>query len=173
MVWVGNLQGVAESARSLGLGGEGLWGWVGVEGATTVPESSSFFPTEFWWWWRSTRVIDAADSFPAITEFPSFSFILGDLHPHVMSLPFVILALVLGLTALASGKFFGPQWIRENKVAFLVIALSLGGLAFLNSWDLPLGLVLFLGTTFIASRGRWKAGVGSRPGTGLSSREPW
>ena len=69
-----------------------------------------------------------------------------------MSLPFVILALVLGLTALASGKFFGPQWIRENKVAFLVIALSLGGLAFLNSWDLPLGLGLFLGTTFIASR---------------------
>lgn len=152
MVWIGNFQGVAESVRSLGLGGEGLWGWVGVEGATKVPESSSFYPTEFWWWWRSTRVIDAADSFPAITEFPSFSLILGDLHPHVMSLPFVILALALGLTSLASGKFFGTQWVRENKVAFLVIALSLGGLAFLNSWDLPLGLALFLGTTFIASR---------------------
>ncbi len=152
MVWVGNLQGVAESVRSLGLGGEGLWGWVGVEGATKVPESSSFYPTEFWWWWRSTRVIDAADSFPAITEFPSFSFILGDLHPHVMSLPFVILALALGFTALASGDTFGVGWIRRNKVAFVLIALSLGALGFLNSWDLPLGLGLFLGTTFIASR---------------------
>ena len=152
MVWVGNLQGMAESVRSLGLGGERFWQWVGVEGATSVSQSSSFFPPEFWWWWRSTRVIDAADSFPAITEFPSFSFILGDLHPHVMSLPFVILALVMGLSALSSGKFFGLQWIKDNKVAFLVISLSLGGLAFLNSWDLPLGMALFLGTTLIASR---------------------
>lgn len=152
MVWVGNLQGVAESMRSLGIGSDGFWGWVGVEGATTVPESSSIYPTEFWWWWRSTRVIDAADSFPAITEFPSFSFILGDLHPHVMSLPFVVLALALGLTGLASKDFFGIQWIRKNKAAFVVISLSLGGLGFLNSWDLPLGLGLFLGTTLIASR---------------------
>ena len=152
MVWISNLQGVAESVRSLGIGSDGFWGWVGVEGATTIPEASSIYPTEFWWWWRSTRVIDAADSFPAITEFPSFSFILGDLHPHVMSLPFVILALALGLTALASGDFFGVQWIKKNKVAFFVIALSLGALGFLNSWDLPLGLALFLATTFIASR---------------------
>ena len=152
MVWVGNLQGVAESVRSLGLGGEGIWEWIGVEGATTVPESSSLFPAEFWWWWRSTRVIDATESLPAITEFPSFSFILGDLHPHVMSLPFVILALALGLAALSAGEFFGLQWIRKNKAAFLVSALFLGGLGFLNSWDLPLGLGLFLGITFIASR---------------------
>lgn len=152
MMWVGNLQGVAESVRSLGLGGNGVWEWVGVEGATNIPESSSFFPTEFWWWWRSTRVIDAADSFPAITEFPSFSFILGDLHPHLMSLPFVILALALSFTALASSDFFGVQWIKKNKVAFAVVSLSLGGLGFLNSWDLPLALALFLGTTFISSR---------------------
>ncbi len=152
MVWVGNFQGVAESARSLGIGGDSVWGWVGVEGATSVPETSSLFPNDFWWWWRSTRVIDAADSFPAITEFPSFSFILGDLHPHVMSLPFVILALALGLTALASGEIFGARWVKNNKVAFVVIAMALGSLGFLNSWDLPLGLSLFLITTFIASR---------------------
>ena len=152
MVWVSNLQGVAESVRSLGIGSDRLWDWVGVEGATTVPESSSIYPAEFWWWWRSTRVIDAADSFPAITEFPSFSFILGDLHPHVMSLPFIILALALGLTALASHDFFDVRWIKNNKVGFVIIALSLGALGFLNSWDFPLGLGLLLATTFIASR---------------------
>lgn len=151
MAWIGNFQGLAESVRSLGLGGEGLWGWVGVDGARAIPETSSLFPTEFWWWWRSTRVIDAADSFPAITEFPSFSFVLGDLHPHVMALPFFVLALALGLTALASGDLFGVHWIKKNKIAFVVVALSLGCLGFLNSWDLPLGLALFLGTTFIAS----------------------
>ncbi len=52
------------------------------------------FPTDNWWWWRATRVIDTLSGGQSldytITEFPIFSFILGDLHPHVMNLPFVI-----------------------------------------------------------------------------------
>ena len=153
VVGIGNLQSVAEMVRAWRVGGEGVWSWIGVEGATTAPETSSWFSQDFWWWWRTTRVIQAAEggSTPAITEFPSFSFILGDLHPHVMSLPFLILALGLGLRTLASGETFGLRWVRENKVAFLAIALCIGGLGFLNSWDLPLGLGLFLGTTLIAN----------------------
>ena len=159
VVGIGNLQSVAEMVRAWGVGGEGVWSWIGVEGATTVPETSSWFSRDFWWWWRTTRVIQAAEggSTPAITEFPSFSFILGDLHPHVMSLPFLILALGLGLRTLASGETFRLRWMRENKVGFAVIALCIGGLGFLNSWDLPLGLGLFLGTTLIANH--W-SGVG-------------
>ena len=97
-----------------------MWSWIGVEGATTAPETSSWFSQDFWWWWRTTRVIQAAEggSTPAITEFPSFSFILGDLHPHVKSLPFLILALGLGLRTLASGETFGLRWVRDNKVGF-------------------------------------------------------
>ena len=142
VVGIGNLQSVAEMVRAWGLGGESVWSWIGVEGATTAPETSSWFSQDFWWWWRTTRVIQAAEggSTPAITEFPSFSFILGDLHPHVMSLPFLILALALGLRTLASGETFGLRWVRDNKVGFAVIALCIGGLGFLNSWDLPLGL---------------------------------
>ena len=159
LVGIGNLQSVAEMVRAWGLGGDGLWEWIGVDGATAAPETSSLFSQDFWWWWRTTRVIQAAEggSTPAITEFPSFSFILGDLHPHVMSLPFVILALGLGLAVLASGQVYGLRWIKDNKVAFLATALCIGGLGFLNSWDLPLGLGLFLGTTLIANH--W-SGVG-------------
>ncbi len=159
LVGIGNLQSVAEMVRAWGLGGDGVWEWFGVDGATTAPETSSLFSQDFWWWWRSTRIIQAAEggSTPAITEFPSFSFILGDLHPHVMSLPFVILALGLGLAVLASGQVYGLKWIKDNKVAFVAAGLCIGGLGFLNSWDLPLGLGLFLGTTLIANH--W-SGVG-------------
>jgi uncharacterized membrane protein len=45
--------------------------------------SSTRMKTSFWWWWRATRISPDANS---ITEFPFFSFILGDLHPHVMSI---------------------------------------------------------------------------------------
>ncbi|MGI8477152.1 MAG: DUF2298 domain-containing protein, partial [Thermomicrobiales bacterium] len=58
-----------------------------------------------WWWaaadaggvgWASSRVIrdGAAET---INEFPSFSFVLADLHPHVMALPFTLLAIALAL----------------------------------------------------------------------------
>ncbi len=68
-----------------------------------------------WWWgglgWKSSRVV-IDRGFPAsiwgpdappsetINEFPFFSFILGDLHAHVLALPFTVLALALALDAL-------------------------------------------------------------------------
>jgi YYY domain-containing protein len=41
-------------------------------------------------WWRSSRVIP-----DTINEFPYFSFLLGDLHAHFMSIPFGLLLLGL------------------------------------------------------------------------------
>jgi YYY domain-containing protein len=54
-----------------------------------------------WWWFASGRVLadtgPAASTLEGITEFPAFSFILGDNHPHLLSLPFVLLAVALAL----------------------------------------------------------------------------
>jgi uncharacterized membrane protein len=40
------------------------------------------------WWWRASRVIQDYDMLgghrEVIDEFPFFSFLLGDLHPHVL-----------------------------------------------------------------------------------------
>ena len=44
-----------------------------------------------------------------ITEFPFFSFILGDLHAHVLALPFTLLALALALDI-----FFAPLFGRAG-----------------------------------------------------------
>jgi YYY domain-containing protein len=73
-----------------------------------------------------------------ITEFPVFSFILGDLHPHMMSLPFLVLGLSLGLNLFRSPDPLGPAWLRRHALESAAIALFIGSLAFINTWDLPL-----------------------------------
>ena len=162
VVGIGNLEGVLESVRSLGFGSEGLWDWIGVKGLAGTADGRSLYPSDPWWWWRSSRVIDTLRDGQSldftITETPSFSFVLGDLHPHVMSLPFVLLGLALGLQVLRSKEAFGPAWLRRHPVAFVVIALCLGALGFLNAWDLPTLVAVFLILTLIQSYrvwGRW------------------
>ncbi|MCB0217124.1 MAG: hypothetical protein KDH92_10840, partial [Chloroflexi bacterium] len=71
-----------------------------------------------------------------IHEFPFFSFMLADAHPHVMTLPYALLVLALALAVMAGG--FDP--LRERELfgpRFLVLPLALGALGFLNTWDLP------------------------------------
>ena len=64
------------------------------------------------------------------TNFPSFSIILGDLHPHLSALPFAVVALALAIgiarqpSVVSSPQIIGAGWIG-------------GALYALNSWDLP------------------------------------
>jgi YYY domain-containing protein len=112
--------------------------------------------------WNSTRVIYdeviPGKPFQMITEFPFFSFILGDNHPHVLGLPIVLLSI-----AVALGWWFGPasgkagRW-EGRKAAdaalstqysilstlgnlpwdrLLLSAVVVGALYPTNAWDLP------------------------------------
>ncbi|MEI7541779.1 MAG: DUF2298 domain-containing protein [bacterium] len=87
-------------------------------------------------WWNPTRIMDYEKDY-TITEFPFFSFLLGDMHPHQMAIPFVLLALNTALTFIKSeAKRLYEATIE--KISFLVFSgLVLGGLWFLNSWDFP------------------------------------
>lgn len=105
-----------------------------------------FWPDRFIWWWRSSRVIadtDAAGNCrEVIHEFPFFSFMLGDVHPHVLTLPYVLLALALALAVLAGGyrlRRAADLWTWR----WLALPVILGALGFFNTWDLPtfMGLV--------------------------------
>ena len=83
----------------------------------------------------------------AIDENPAFSFLLGDLHPHVLSLPFVLLAAALALQWLLAGwgfLQFQTGWFKQEAVNWLLSAVILGSLLALNTWDFPIyaGLVL-------------------------------
>ncbi len=88
-------------------------------------------------WWTSSRIIDHPGYDVTINEFPYFSFLLGDLHPHQMAIPFVLLALNTAFVFLKTDE---DNLVEANPYKIIRIffaGLLLGGLWFLNSWDLP------------------------------------
>jgi YYY domain-containing protein len=90
-------------------------------------------------WWSPSRVIDGTAN-----EFPFFSFLLGDLHAHVMATPFALLAAALALQlALAGPRIPGRGSGWGAAAAELVLAsLVIGSLYAVNLPDVPTALVL-------------------------------
>jgi YYY domain-containing protein len=122
-----------------------FWTWLDLRDLNTPPlQPLGWIPERFWWWWRASRVIQDYDLNgtwrEVINEFPFFSYLLSDLHPHVLAMPFNLLAIAVALNIFFGGwrgrtnLYFGE--LRLNKVGFFIIALVLGGLAFLNTWDI-------------------------------------
>ncbi len=173
---MGNLEGVLESLHSWGVLPASFWKWIDIPGLAEAPVTGSWYPGEiFLWWWRASRVI-ADKAFPGqnltltqpIDEFPAFSFILGDNHPHVLDLPFVLLAIGLALNIFIrvvsrartetveetpSEPVKRPAWwnpvafaLDNDWLLFIFSALILGSLGFLNTWDLP----IYLGVVVLA-----------------------
>jgi len=165
---LGNLEAIFEVLHSKGLGSERFWNWLDIKELVTKGQVTGrwFDFGGGWWWWRASRVIHDKDllgnSMEVIDEFPFFSFMLGDMHPHVLALPFVLLALALALNVLRQGvtnvKRQASNVKREtsnvklqslisnlqspfsNFQHPLLYALCLGALAFLNTWDFPIYL---------------------------------
>ena len=137
----GNLVGALEFVRLRGWGGEGFWDWVGINGLNPGGATGGVFPGEFWWWFRSTRVIGSTDGGQlvdyTITEFPAFSFLLGDLHAHVLAIPFLLLAIAAVLNLYATRDRLEPAWLLRHPAEAVAVALAGGALAFINFWDFP------------------------------------
>ena len=64
--------------------------------------------------WRSTRVMPPDPPGHEITEFPFFTFLFGDLHAHLMALPFTLLAIGLSLAVVMSGRAETPSFPRRK-----------------------------------------------------------
>ncbi|MCH8025284.1 MAG: hypothetical protein IH866_00690 [Chloroflexi bacterium] len=145
---MGNLVGLLELFAAHNVGSAGFWSWVNIPGLSAY-DSGSWFPDQFWFWWRATRVLDFGSG---IHEMPFFSFLLGDLHPHVMSIPFVLLAVGVAMAFLRSeGPLDLVVWL-ERPVTLIAFGLILGGLAFLNTWDMP--TMAFVVTLAVVLRNR-------------------
>ena len=160
LLLLGNLEGVLELVHARGWGSEGFWQWVSIKGLEGGNGSSlGIFPSDYLWWWRGTRVIDSivegASLDYTITEFPFFSYLLGDLHAHASALPFLVLNLALGLNLFVSAERLGLSWLRNNLWQVFGLALSLGALAFINIWDFPVFAALFFVTVLVKSYGDW------------------
>lgn len=145
-----NLEGILEFINVNSSGISWLWEWVRIDGLRGGTQSNlfSWTPTEHWWWFRATRVINTFQGISGvdytIQEFPFFSFLLGDLHPHVISIPFVILFMALCWNFLQSPNISWKKDKIRNYSTIITFSLVLGGLGFTNLWDLPVFSMLFL-----------------------------
>lgn len=158
---VSNLSGLLHVLRVNGLfwrqneSGEWVspfWTWLDIGSISQPPPESPFF---HWWWWQGSRIVQDFDFLgnnkgDIIGEFPFFSFLLGDLHPHVLAMPFGFLAMTLALNFLLGGCKGNIRWLgfihlKINWSSFGLAALALGAMGFLNTWDFPFYVALFAG----------------------------
>ncbi|MCW5848674.1 MAG: hypothetical protein KIT87_01060 [Anaerolineae bacterium] len=149
---MGNLMGLLEVLHAGGVGSPGFWQWLDIKSINGPAVAAGWMPSRFIWWWQASRVINDNGA-EIIDEFPSFSFLLGDNHPHVLALPFVLLAIALAVNTLRQrpgAPLYSPL-DREFWLERLAPALVLGALGFLNSWDFPTYTLVFIGAYAIQS----------------------
>lgn len=93
-------------------------------------------------WWSPSRVIDGTAN-----EFPYFSYLLGDLHAHVMATPFALVSLAVALQLAIAGPRLARRGRRLAAAGgeLLLTALVVGSLYAINSLDFPTSVVLVLG----------------------------
>lgn len=108
-------------------------------------------------WWDPSRVNKNSAGFE-VTEFPSFTVLFADLHPHFMAMPFFGLGL--------AGAIAFIERARQGRLASTwVLAIGLGaGTGFIrmvHTWDLPTFIIFVAGAIimgWIMARGpaKWR-----------------
>lgn len=196
---VGNLQSILEWLQANGFPITGLAQWFGVrnfpEGA---PQTGLWYISLDWWWWRPSRVISDrwlnGDHMEVIDEFPMFSYVLGDNHPHVLAMPFVLLMIALifnlflnrrRLTVPVDHETQSSAWwaiVRQapatvwdlarsvvpfGAVGMVALLVTGGALVFLNTWDFPPYWLLLMVTVGLLI---WRA---LAPATALAETTRW
>jgi YYY domain-containing protein len=144
-----------------------FWVWLDIKDLSIAPSQPfAWLPDRYLWWWRASRVVQDYDLAgkvdEIIDEFPFFSFLLGDLHPHVLAIPFGLLAISVALhiyLGASQGSFnlLGTR-LHLSPRDFAFAALALGGLAFLNTWDILVGaaLIVFAYILFRVHEDGWR-----------------
>ncbi|HKP53502.1 MAG TPA: DUF2298 domain-containing protein [Chloroflexia bacterium] len=163
----------------------GLWQWVMVNypqyrnGMADWARNAGFReiaminPYAGYNFWDPSRIIPGT-----INEFPFWSFLFADLHPHLINMPFTIFAAGLGLNLAFAGSLrrtilthiprIEQNWFKRlaarardalawlwgdgwsGALRFAVMALTLGGLIVTNSWDFPTYLGVAFGSVLVA-----------------------
>jgi uncharacterized membrane protein len=95
------------------------------------------FPNDYWYP-NATRFIEYT-----IHEFPLYSFVVSDLHGHVLDIPFVVLTL-----SLLFSVFLKFKDIKDKTFNYylLLVGFLLSVMYMTNAWD---GLIYFMLTVFI------------------------
>ena len=113
-----------------------------LQGAWRTFTDESFGRFDFW---RSSRLMP--DQI-AINEFPFWTFLFGDLHAHLISLPFQVLAVGLAANLVLGARKAIP--LRTLLPALAGLAFVVGSFAAINTWEVPAYGLLGLATIAIA-----------------------
>lgn len=140
-------------------------------------------------YWTPTRIIDGT-----VNEFPYFSFLFADLHPHMMAIPFSLLAMLIALGVIAGRTWpeeppspvetgypafgiaggvrhwiSGIQWSPVlDRFWLIVLAGMITGMLYpLNTWDYPTYLIITAGSFFLLDA------LGSAVGANLGQPFDW
>ena len=135
------------------------------------------------WFWTASRALNYLEGEAApITEFPFFTFLYGDLHAHMISLPLQLLALGWSIALALSipnspkdtvggseNRASSPQTAQprpvlwwERALQWLIGGLAIGVLRATNTWDWPTYLVIgALAVTFYVYRQRGRFDLGT------------
>ncbi len=111
-------------------------------------------------YWQSSRIIPFT-----INEFPFWSFLFADMHPHVMDMPVVVFMLgILATFFLSDPPQSGsaPTFLKQLPL-YLFAAFIFGTIACINPWDMPVYALLLALTvgivTFRAKRQEAKSAL--------------
>ena len=100
-----------------------------LQGAARTLSDGDFGRFDFW---RSSRLMPGQIS---ITEFPFWTFLFADLHAHLISIPFQILAVGLAANLVMGARVAAS--LRRLLPAVVMLAFVVGSLAAINTWDTP------------------------------------
>jgi len=131
-----------------------FWNWLGIlelNVPPTQPVSWILNRSTGWIWWRGSRVIQdlsiSGGNIEVIDEFPFFTYLISDLHPHLLAMPFCLLAITLALNLFLDRDNtdfpfpFSLKWLSTWQ-SWMTL-LILGSLAFFNTWDFPIYVGLY------------------------------
>ncbi|MBK8045663.1 MAG: hypothetical protein IPK16_00155 [Anaerolineales bacterium] len=156
---IGNLDGFAQVIRNLANVSPGsfqsaipgLKALVDAVGSAPMVLSKQVELPPYDFWGPSRVVV------PTINEFPYWSFLFADLHPHIIGIPLAAMFMALTLVLIEDAN---TDWRKRWKYGLGllgVFALFLGSLAAVNLWELPtyfgLGVLAFVISQF-RGRGR-------------------
>ncbi|NTV52727.1 MAG: hypothetical protein HGA76_06925, partial [Candidatus Firestonebacteria bacterium] len=138
----------------------------GLAGLTAWVQETWRHAGRFEFMWNPTRLIKGT-----INEMPWFSFLYGDLHAHIIAIPYSLPLIGWGLNVLsqaprARDRFpeAGGDTPWERGWSAFLAALTLGALSAINTWNFPpYALLVLMILTARAYRNQTKPGWAWKP----------
>jgi len=147
LLLAGNLEGMLEVMHARQVGwtqapdgtmSSSFWPELDVDNLVDPPMigEPTWRPERYYWWFQASRVVRDVNlagnplGIQPIDEFPFFSFLLADNHPHLLALPFVLLAVGFALQIFMTGKR-GEHHLATVNISWRALeklAIAAGGL---------------------------------------------